>query len=134
EIRFDAIMGALEDILMSDDFASAQQAFCKEHGGVFGDTEENKHEYHDVFQKYSQLMETHIENRLANQIPARGPTSLITRGADETTGDVFDLLLGLCDFAEFKQMMLAFKRGESLGFEVVKEPAAAAAAAAAAHK
>lgn len=33
-------------------------------------------------------------------------------------GDVFDLLFGLSDFVEFKSMMLAYKKGLPLGFEL----------------
>lgn len=50
-----------------------------------------------------------------------------TPSTDETTGDVVDLLLGLSDFVEFKSMMLAYKKGESLDFEVSNDPVQAAA-------
>jgi len=37
---------------------------------------------------------------------------------DEITGDVFDVLLGLSDFEEFKEMMLSYKRGEGTNIQL----------------
>lgn len=37
---------------------------------------------------------------------------------DEVTGEVFDILLGLSDFEEFKGMMIAYKRGRGVNIQL----------------
>lgn len=120
DAEFDGIMGALEDILMSDAFAQLQTAFCQSNCAAFDDADENKHEYYAIFQQYSALVASHIEGRLAQTIDnfsMNDFTQTVLIRKDE--GDVFDLLRGVSDFLEFKQMMLAHKRGETLALEII---------------
>lgn len=120
DMEFDGIMGALEDILMSEAFTQLQAAFCQSHCAAFDDAEENKHEYYAIFRQYSTLVASHIEGRLAETIDnfsINDFTQTVLLRKDE--GDVFDLLRGVSDFLEFKQMMLAHKRGESLELQII---------------
>ena len=62
--KFDAIIGALEDLLMSDGFAEAQAQFCRAKCDVFEDTEENKLEYTNIYTDYVYILEQMIEANL----------------------------------------------------------------------
>ena len=114
-VRFDDTMGAIEEILMSEDFGTLQENFCKEHAAQFDDNSENKHEYHAIFQNYARLMEEYIEKSLADRIQNFSMKEFAAAlQANDVGGDVFDLLLGFTDFIEFKDMMLAYKAGQPL--------------------
>ena len=109
---------------MSDGFASLQTDFCARHCGAFDEAEENKHEYMSIFQDYAAQMAAHIERRLDEKIAgfsmAKLTATLLDRRAD-CDGDVLDLLLSLTDFNEFKEMILAFKRGRGSGIAIGDE-------------
>jgi hypothetical protein len=62
---FDDIVGFLEGILVDDSFVQAQNQLFDKHQAIFTEDEENKLEYMDVFQQYCEIMENHIEDRLA---------------------------------------------------------------------
>ena len=118
DAAFDEAVGVLEEILVGDDLSRAQTAFCRAHAHVFEEGDENKHEYLGLFQDYAALMEAEVEARLQASLAGFDLQNFMAQLAErreEITGDVFDLLLGLSDFAEFKEMMLAYKRGECLG-------------------
>jgi hypothetical protein len=48
---FDTTIGALQDIAISDEFQDIMNNFCAENCDIFEDTEENKLEYMELFQK-----------------------------------------------------------------------------------
>ena len=53
---FDRVIGALEDIITSDDFSDAQQEFLDSSCDIFDDTsDENKLEYTQIFKQYKKL-------------------------------------------------------------------------------
>lgn len=121
EFEFDEVVGVLEEILISEKLAKTQTSFCKDHAHIFEDDDENKHVYLNLFEEYSELMESHIAAKLSEAITSFDMQDFMSQLAerrDEITGDVFDLLLGLSDFDEFKQMMLAYKRGECVGIRL----------------
>ncbi|KAJ1444831.1 the ARF-like 2 binding protein BART-domain-containing protein [Pelagophyceae sp. CCMP2097] len=119
--HFDALVGALEEILLGDAFAELQTNFCAAHCDVFEDCDENKLEYTPLFTAYAAQTEAHLEAALAAALPGSSMSELMASldgRRDEITGDVFDLLLGLSDFGEFKAMMIAFKRGRTCRIEL----------------
>ena len=66
-------------------------------------------------------MESYIKTELMEAIDGFDMQRFMEQLAerqDEITGDVFDILLGLSDFEEFKEMMLAYKRGEGVNIQV----------------
>lgn len=96
--EFDAVVGALEEILLGDVFQNAQKGFCDEHCGTtlkpknfefeigsftiadwsvflqwladkFTDGEENKIEYTDLFQTYTIIIEKSLDDELKAKIP-----------------------------------------------------------------
>lgn len=48
---FDETVGALEDVIMSDEFRYVQSKFMEKHYRHFEEGEENKHIYHEIFKK-----------------------------------------------------------------------------------
>jgi len=66
-------------------------------------------------------MESYIKTELMEAIDGFDMQRFMDQLAerqDEITGDVFDILLGLSDFEEFKEMMLAYKRGEGVNIQL----------------
>ena len=110
--KFDSIVGALEELLLDEEFVSLQDGFCAEHCHVFEDTEENKLEYTDIFVAYTERIEGFIAARLQDAIEDFDMEefgAMLEARPDEISGDVFDTLMSLSDFAEFKGLMLAHK-------------------------
>ena len=75
--KFDAIVGALEDIICDETFVDAQRAFCLAHCDVFEDTEENKLEYTPLFEQYVETMEAIIDERLKAAVEAFDMTEFL---------------------------------------------------------
>ena len=112
--EFDEIVGALEDVLLDDAFVALQAAFAEAHCGEFDDTDENKLVYTELFESYTEGIEAFLADALAARLgPGFAMERLLEvvrrRGEDELAGDVWDLLLSLSDFNEFKALMLAHK-------------------------
>lgn len=110
---FDSTVGALEEIVISDEFQALLSDFCHENAHHFEDSEENKLIYTELFKKYSDLIEGQLEEKLKARIPGfdMGAFSeeLERRGQEEVDSSVFDLLVTLGDFESFKQHMLETK-------------------------
>ena len=90
-----------------------KRKFCEEHCGIFDDKDENKIEYTEIFQRYTSLIESTLDQKLTEKVPnfsmKRFETMLLSR-QDEMDTEIFDLLLSLSDFDEFKEVMLSYKK------------------------
>eukprot|EP00937_MAST-01D_sp_MAST-1D-sp2_P005866 g5866.t1 len=123
ENKFDAIVGALEEVLLDGDFVSLQDDFCTEHCGVFEDTDENKLQYTEIFFQYTERIEGFIAERLTATIEGFDMEefgAMLEARPDEVTGDVFDTLLSLSEFDEFKALMLSYKARDEGGSLVLE--------------
>lgn len=67
--EFDRIVGALQEVLLDENFERLQKKFCGEHCMHFEATEENKLIYTDIFKKYHEIIESYI-----NQVRLRAST------------------------------------------------------------
>jgi len=125
ETAFDTMIGALQDIVMNEDFQTLLTNFQREHCGHFEDTEENKLIYTELFKKYSDQIESHIESELRNAIPGFKMASfleqLAARGEEEIDDGIFDLLASLGDFETFKQQMISAKASPESGLALTGE-------------
>jgi len=103
----------LEEVLLDPSFESIKKKFCEEHCGIFDDKDENKIEYTEIFQRYTSLIESTLDQKLTEKVPnfsmKRFETMLLSR-QDEMDTEIFDLLLSLSDFDEFKEVMLSYKK------------------------
>ena len=61
-------VGAIEEILMEEEFFNSQNNFCKKHCDSFEDTDENKLSYTALFEEYTVLMETMLNSRLQDKV------------------------------------------------------------------
>ena len=55
--KFDVTVGALQEILMDEDFERMQKEFSNKHCLQFEATEENKLVYTDIFKQYQELID-----------------------------------------------------------------------------
>jgi len=87
--------------------------FCLQHCQIFDDNDENKIEYTEIFNRYTTLIESTIDTKLLQKLPnfnmRRFEEMLLSR-QDEMDTEIFDLLLSLSDFDEFKEIMLSYKK------------------------
>eukprot|EP00392_Amoebophrya_sp_AT5.2_P002765 g2770.t1 len=123
---FDEIVGALEDIVVSDGFQKTMTDFCSAHCSVFEESEENKLEYMEIFGKWTKTIETYLETYLKLQIPnfhmadflgMLGERPKIEHEIVEEVMPTFlrvlELLLSVNDFETFKSLMLSAKTDAS---------------------
>eukprot|EP01138_Halocafeteria_seosinensis_P000287 gb/GECG01000295.1/.p1 GENE.gb/GECG01000295.1/~~gb/GECG01000295.1/.p1 ORF type:complete len:183 (+),score=38.17 gb/GECG01000295.1/:1-549(+) len=112
---FDRVVGALEKIVLSEDFRHRHETFCRTNCKEFDehDTEENKLSYMELFERYTSMLESMLEEQLTAEVPdfdmERFQEMLSERG-DELNADIFDLLISMGDFEEFKSLMISYKQ------------------------
>eukprot|EP00931_Biecheleriopsis_adriatica_P110394 TRINITY_DN84666_c0_g1_i1.p1 TRINITY_DN84666_c0_g1~~TRINITY_DN84666_c0_g1_i1.p1 ORF type:complete len:250 (-),score=68.69 TRINITY_DN84666_c0_g1_i1:66-719(-) len=115
DAAFDRQVEVLQEVVLDDTFQELLNSFCREHCHHFEDTEENKFVYTELFQKYSELIEGHLEKQLTRALPGFSMAAFLEelsqRGEEEIDSAVFDLLVSLGDFMTFKQQMLEVKGG-----------------------
>lgn len=69
--EFDEMIGKLEEVLLSDEFAAIQKEFYRQHASDFdveGPSDENKPEYMIAFREYTELMESTIGRLMQQRI------------------------------------------------------------------
>jgi len=59
--EFDAIVGALQDVMLEEEFEELQTKFFEENYEIFEDNEVNKFEYTPIHMDYRKNLEQHIE-------------------------------------------------------------------------
>lgn len=109
---FDASIGKLEEIIMSEVFVEQQEAFMRDHCAIFDRTAEMKFEYTDIFKQYTALIEDHIERALTEGVHNFSMDRFLTLlqcREEEVCADVFDMLLSLSDFEMFREQMCEYK-------------------------
>ncbi|KAG8175423.1 hypothetical protein JTE90_021120 [Oedothorax gibbosus] len=114
--QFDTIIGYIEDIIIDPNFSSLQHNFMEQHYLKFEKCEENKLEYMEIFNTYTELIEKHIEESLIKRIPGFSMKEFlrdILNKQSELDGDVFDMLVSFTDFLSFKEMFLDYKAAKS---------------------
>jgi ADP-ribosylation factor-like protein 2-binding protein len=110
--RWDSIVGVLESILMDESFSDAQEEYCVQHCHHFDDSDENKLVYTSIYKNYTDMIESRIESELTMAIEGftmAELSSMLEERKGEICGDIWDMLMTIGDFAEFKNLMLAYK-------------------------
>lgn len=112
DARFDEVVGAIEEVIMEDEFQALQDEFMNKNYKHFEDSDENKLIYTTVHSEYVSLVEKHLDSALKRQVKGfrmdQFLETLVER-KEELEGEIFELLLTFDDFLEFKQLMLSFK-------------------------
>ncbi|KAK4309336.1 hypothetical protein Pmani_019031 [Petrolisthes manimaculis] len=108
------LVGHIENIILSEEFASLRENFLAQHCHIFDDAEENKLEYMDIYKQYTDLIEGHIEKELTTREKGFQMSAFVHELTKSHTldGEVFDLLLTFTDFLAFKANMLEIKRSQ----------------------
>ena len=68
-------VGALETILLEEDFSMQQKSFCLANCDQFEDVEESKLVYTSLFQSYTELVERMLNDKLGSAIPVSNKTT-----------------------------------------------------------
>ncbi|ORX79061.1 MGC84796 protein-like protein [Anaeromyces robustus] len=112
--NFDSVIGAIEDIILDEEFTTLQEKFFKENCEVFEDTEENKLVYTEIFNNYTEKIEKYLEKKLKEKFSWFDMTEFLVmlnnRSEEDMFGDVFDILTSLGDFNSFKEMIIDYKK------------------------
>ena len=69
QMRFDTVVGALQEILADEQFDSMQRGFCLKYCMEFEATEENKLSYMQIFKEYQETIEAHLVKSLTEMVP-----------------------------------------------------------------
>ncbi|XP_073832719.1 ADP-ribosylation factor-like protein 2-binding protein [Musca autumnalis] len=133
---FDEVIGHIEDIVLCDEFHQMQEDFLEQHWHRFEATEENKLEYMDIFEEYSNKFENYIMQELQKRMEnfdigkfVEELSSYDTHGDPYGFGEseIFELLHSFSDFQTFKDLMLDYrskKEGQvpHLDFDILITP------------
>merc|ERR1711907_146710 len=112
DAMFDMIVGKLEEILMDDNFNEQTTQFMQQNCAYFDRGDEQKLEYMTIFQRYTDLIEEHIERALVEGVPdfcMEKFLEMLEQRQDEVSEDVTEMLLSLSDFEVFKESVLEHK-------------------------
>lgn len=107
--KFDLYVGALQDILMDEEFEKMRKQFSTKHCMEFEATEENKLSYMQIFKEYQDTIESYLLKRLSESIDDFSMeyfTGELKQRKDEIDDMIMDLLLSFSDFEQFKEMMV----------------------------
>eukprot|EP01065_Artemidia_motanka_P048654 TRINITY_DN7882_c0_g2_i1.p1 TRINITY_DN7882_c0_g2~~TRINITY_DN7882_c0_g2_i1.p1 ORF type:complete len:179 (+),score=50.94 TRINITY_DN7882_c0_g2_i1:82-618(+) len=110
---FDAAVGALQDIVVSDEFMQSQTEFFARHCSEFGDGGEMSFRCTQIHENFVELMERTLMAELQRTVDGFSPelflSELAERGDDAVDGPLWDLLCSLTDFVAFRELMLEHK-------------------------
>ncbi|XP_054706351.1 ADP-ribosylation factor-like protein 2-binding protein isoform X2 [Uloborus diversus] len=96
ENQFDTIIGLIEDIIIESEFIELQKTFLEKYHKEFEPCEENKLEYMDIFNAYTELIEKYIEASLLARFPEFSMKKFLQdlkENHSELEGEVFDILV-----------------------------------------
>ena len=108
--QFDEVVGLLEDIVSSDEFASLQQNFILAHCQDFSAFDELSHNTFAIFNSYQTLLEGFIRNIIGGDVLSHFCEILPNR-QEEIDGPLFELLLSFSDFQQFREIMVNAQSG-----------------------
>ena len=84
---FSMVLSELEVLMMDETLNEKMDDFTREHCDVFDDSDENKLEYTTLFQQYTQLVETYIEERLGASVASFDMTSFCAQLSEKAAQD-----------------------------------------------
>ncbi|XP_066143657.1 ADP-ribosylation factor-like protein 2-binding protein [Euwallacea fornicatus] len=113
ERNFAQIVGCIENTIISEDFLEIQSKFLEQYYREFVEDEENRLVYMDIFKKYLDSVEKHIEEQLIRHIPGfdiRKFEKELEAKSNELDGAIYEMLSTFWDFHTFKQMFLEYRK------------------------
>ncbi|KAK3709777.1 hypothetical protein RRG08_028810 [Elysia crispata] len=112
DVKFDTIIGHIEDIVMEESFQIMQNGFLEKYYKEFDDTEENKFCYTDIHKEYITLIEAYLDSELKKRLPDFSMIEFsqqLQLRKKELEGEIFEILLTFSDFMAFKEMLIDYK-------------------------
>ncbi|XP_058812465.1 ADP-ribosylation factor-like protein 2-binding protein isoform X2 [Topomyia yanbarensis] len=114
---FDTVIGHIEDIVIGEEFQNLVNQFMNCYYHLFESDDENKIVYTEIYQKYTNLVETYIVENLNEKMSFFDMDRFaleLENKKSQVDGEIFELLYTLTDFLAFKDMLIdykAFKEG-----------------------
>lgn len=103
-------------LVVKAEFLTQQNDFFKENYTMFDGEEENKLEHTDVHNKYVEIMDKYIDQKLTANFSEEQQKAFLVDFKDnsakykEINGPVVEQLFGFVDFSEFKLRILDYKK------------------------
>ncbi|XP_036317951.1 ADP-ribosylation factor-like protein 2-binding protein [Rhagoletis pomonella] len=113
---FDDVIGHIEDIVLGEDFQTLHNNFLEKYWRCIENTDENKLEYMDIFQEYTNTFEAFLINELSSRMSDfnmdRFAEELEKNNAFDdliSNGEIFELLHSFSSFETFKELLLDYR-------------------------
>lgn len=109
------IFKSISLLVTNADFINSQNEFFEKHAGTFTDSEENKHEYIQIFEAYVHILETLIDVELAKTFSPEDIKAFYSdfkanlKQYEEVNSSTVDTLYSFVDFDQFKAAILRYK-------------------------
>ena len=122
--QFDAVIGHIEDIVVSEGFQEMQTKFMNNHCNEFDDSEENKLSYTTIFNDYAAMFEKFIEGELQKRMTGFSMKDFmkqLLKRPKEISEELLEMLSSFTDFLVFKELMIdhrAFTEGRVADFSM----------------
>ena len=113
---YSLILQELEVLMMDEGLNDRVDEFTSTHCAVFEAGDENKLEYTSLFQEYTVLIESYIEERLGASVQSFDMAGFCGMLAERAKGGEelpppLEMLHSMADFDAFKELMLSAKAG-----------------------
>lgn len=117
--KFLMFMEVLQDIIIEDEFSYIRNSFFEENYMKFDEySEENKHEYYNIFQLYIQTVEGYLNKKLKEKLGDLNIENSIkemTNYKNEVDEELLEMFISFSDFYIFKEMIIDYKKSKSNG-------------------
>jgi len=107
--EFDKIVGALQEVLFSEEFQDIQDNFISKHCQKFVETEENTHEMWTIHKNYKKEVEKFLDKEVKKLCPSYSLErfqQLLAGREEQLDEGIVDTISLLDDFLEFKRLAL----------------------------
>jgi len=109
---FDSVIGAIEDIVMDEEFHKVQTKYLDSYWTEFSSEQtENLHIHFEMFKEYSQAISSFMEERLKSVLDNFDMEKFVEQlsSRPELDGDIFDMLFTLIDYVKFRELLLDYR-------------------------
>ena len=103
------MVGALQEVIFSEEFSVLTEEFVKKHCDKFVETEENTHEMWSIHKEYKAQIEKYVDKAVKKILPNYAQQRFIQllHGREEQLDEgILDTFTGFDDFIEFKRHAL----------------------------
>lgn len=113
DVRFDSIVGRIEEIIISDEFLMLKEDFLERYRHEFSSEEEIKFKYTQIFNEYQSTIEHYVERQLSD-VDMDEFSMMLRNRLEEIDGVIFEMLLSFSDFQIFREIMVSANQPDQL--------------------